>query len=71
MEGDFIVKELNIFPNGFQSTPSAWRVTPDRRVQAGVCEISIHTLRMEGDWELVTDQSPPNRDFNPHPPHGG
>ena len=27
MEGDFIVKELNIFPNGFQSTPSAWRVT--------------------------------------------
>ena len=39
----------------FQSTPSAWRVTIDRMSFAfTVREISIHTLRVEGDvwWDL-------------------
>ncbi len=33
----------------FQSTPSAWRVTRGCRPNAQANEISIHTLRMEGD----------------------
>ena len=54
----------------FQSTPSAWRETlfPSKRM--GIINISIHSLRMEGDlsndllrgWDC---------DFNPLPPHGG
>ena len=32
--------------------------------------ISIHTLRMEGDTDKNHNQKR-NRNFNPHPPHGG
>ena len=32
--------------------------------------ISIHTLRMEGDSSGVMAKMA-NRNFNPHPPHGG
>ena len=39
--------ELVIFP--FQSTPSAWRETEIRCYKIAVREISIHSLRMEGD----------------------
>ena len=38
----------------FQSTPSAWRVTGLGRRGGKAPDISIHTLRMEGD--LVTDK---------------
>ena len=34
---------------GFQSTPSAWRVTRVTRLTKSMWQISIHTLRMEGD----------------------
>ena len=34
----------------FQSTPSAWRETADYRRIERRCEISIHSLRMEGDF---------------------
>ena len=54
----------------FQSTPSAWRETPGRRKRSGTDEISIHSLRMEGDLfclHLCTSQMY----FNPLPPHGG
>ena len=33
----------------FQSTPSAWRVTASGESFASIADISIHTLRMEGD----------------------
>ena len=33
----------------FQSTPSAWRETEETTEQHHICEISIHSLRMEGD----------------------
>ena len=33
----------------FQSTPSAWRVTDGRQRQQQKTDISIHTLRVEGD----------------------
>ena len=33
--------------------------------------ISIHTLRMEGDYEKQHRVALRNGDFNPHPPHGG
>ena len=38
------IKEL------FQSTPSAWRETFLRRPEHLPGKISIHSLRMEGDW---------------------
>ena len=59
----------NLF-GGFQSTPSAWRVTVNSSADFITMKISIHTLRMEGDLHL-------NHiigfvlHFNPHPPHGG
>ena len=34
----------------FQSTPSAWRVTPRSQGASARRKISIHTLRMEGDY---------------------
>ena len=33
----------------FQSTPSAWRETPQEHLLVHNAEISIHSLRMEGD----------------------
>ena len=33
----------------FQSTPSAWRETPPPGLEFSRIEISIHSLRMEGD----------------------
>ena len=33
----------------FQSTPSVWRVTLEKAAQKQTDEISIHTLRVEGD----------------------
>ena len=54
----------------FQSTPSAWRETPHASRWIRSSRISIHSLRMEGDflylfWVIVA------QDFNPLPPHGG
>ena len=50
MEGDFLWCSLSISRDGFQSTPSAWRETNSefKAATAGM-EISIHSLRMEGD----------------------
>ena len=33
----------------FQSTPSAWRVTAEEQMERLTGQISIHTLRVEGD----------------------
>ena len=38
------------FSSSFQSTPSAWRETDDALVAREHIEISIHSLRMEGDF---------------------
>ena len=54
----------------FQSTPSAWRETPVRRQGSLLEDISIHSLRMEGDFFTFWNQSS-NTHFNPLPPHGG
>ena len=50
MEGDFIVSQRSDVRTGFQSTPSAWRETTTNAAMSGiVVDISIHSLRMEGD----------------------
>ena len=55
----------------FQSTPSAWRETlPVIRIRKIRSDISIHSLRMEGDGIrclLILL----GKYFNPLPPHGG
>ena len=38
----------------FQSTPSAWRETAELERLRYICEISIHSLRMEGDLSLFS-----------------
>ena len=54
----------------FQSTPSAWRETYSAIDLLSGVDISIHSLRMEGD--LLTAQCCRNPEhFNPLPPHGG
>ena len=54
----------------FQSTPSAWRETRCCLATEWTHGISIHSLRMEGDFVqfflFATDGH-----FNPLPPHGG
>ena len=54
----------------FQSTPSAWRETLSFCLVPKEPTISIHSLRMEGDYNLhmVYNQM---YHFNPLPPHGG
>ena len=49
MEGDWFVILTNKIWVGFQSTPSAWRVTYLATYPQVYDGISIHTLRMEGD----------------------
>ena len=61
-------RQTDIMP--FQSTPSAWRETIIQHFFCDLIQISIHSLRMEGDQ---TDGVPCQSDghFNPLPPHGG
>ena len=55
----------------FQSTPSAWRETQSFQTLFLWCiDISIHSLRMEGDYCAVYQVAAGNH-FNPLPPHGG
>ena len=57
-------------PETFQSTPSAWRETLGLLPHRVHHEISIHSLRMEGDFAADVMYSKLS-DFNPLPPHGG
>ena len=50
MEGDLSVYKSKTGKKAFQSTPSAWRVTGRYRGVSSRRGISIHTLRMEGDY---------------------
>ena len=54
----------------FQSTPSAWRETWEEKDKQRRKEISIHSLRMEGDVLLAMICTISSY-FNPLPPHGG
>ena len=54
----------------FQSTPSAWRETVSDKYTHGNDNISIHSLRMEGDCIIIIICSQQFY-FNPLPPHGG
>ena len=54
----------------FQSTPSAWRETNTTGIPLSRLSISIHSLRMEGDF-LYRFSGRVLPDFNPLPPHGG
>ena len=54
----------------FQSTPSAWRETSSDWMSRRRPDISIHSLRMEGDVVSVAVSGKPLY-FNPLPPHGG
>ena len=58
-------------PETFQSTPSAWRETYGGNVPPPQIEISIHSLRMEGDCTRADAGRSSVRHFNPLPPHGG
>ena len=54
----------------FQSTPSVWRETLLAVSIELISDISIHSLRMDGDVRYDHRQSAV-RDFNPLPPYGG
>ena len=57
--------------NRFQSTPSVWRETsPIFSPNFSPSGISIHSLRMEGDYDSACP-FPGRRHFNPLPPYGG
>ena len=54
----------------FQSTPSVWRETDFCCYRASVFLISIHSLRVEGDFPDLSSNVPISY-FNPLPPCGG
>ena len=70
MEGDIVSNYTPVFHVTFQSTPSAWRETAARRQMCQRTDISIHSLRMEGDASFSCNEKL-EKDFNPLPPHGG
>ena len=54
----------------FQSTPSVWRETHPQKGNRPAAKISIHSLRVEGDWLTMTE-GVEKEYFNPLPPCGG
>ena len=70
MEGDPAAVCVHNRRTQFQSTPSAWRETHWQTGQSITRQISIHSLRMEGDqhnrYRIIS-----GKHFNPLPPHGG
>ncbi len=48
-----------------------WRATGQSAQTDYDDEISIHTLRVEGDWSYDYIRSGTDANFNPHPPCGG
>ena len=55
----------------FQSTPSAWRETSSDWISRRRPDISIHSLRVEGDYSFPIRNIIIGINFNPLPPHGG
>ena len=54
----------------FQSTPSVWRETFTHMIRNYNQRISIHSLRMEGDFRVLSCGTFRGY-FNPLPPYGG
>ena len=71
MEGDLIMTDTELLSKVFQSTPSAWRETIIGTSTSSQEYISIHSLRMEGDFPIEGLFPYDNLYFNPLPPHGG
>ena len=70
MEGDQPIRQSIFWQRAFQSTPSAWRETLDSYCCSSWYDISIHSLRMEGD-KIRSSKPTTKMHFNPLPPHGG
>ena len=71
MEGDALLLGGFLENFTFQSTPSVWRETSRRRTFPDSQQrISIHSLRMEGDFVLF-EVHHITCYFNPLPPYGG
>ena len=62
--------DLNVILQIFQSTPSVWRETCGTFLFLFCFNISIHSLRMEGDRRRK-DRYKKIANFNPLPPYGG
>ena len=63
-------KQLLFCADRFQSTPSVWRETTEKFFNMYQKGISIHSLRVEGDYqEMGTHRG--RGHFNPLPPCGG
>ena len=58
MEGDGILAAYLYMDKEFQSTPSAWRETQMQQMLQDVTDISIHSLRMEGDRQAQQSDRP-------------
>ena len=71
MEGDFLVDFCESKREIFQSTPSAWRETSSDWISRRRPDISIHSLRVEGDYSFPIRNIIIGINFNPLPPHGG
>ena len=71
MEGDNAFHHLKSIRQLFQSTPSVWRETNSCMIWRGNVLISIHSLRVEGDWHVIISWQGVILDFNPLPPCGG
>ena len=50
-------RTTTMFRTKFQSTPSAWRETDPATFPEITADISIHSLRMEGDWSFASQIS--------------
>ena len=70
MEGDAADRPKRSAVKVFQSTPSAWRETHYAALVLVGADISIHSLRMEGDKRNGNNERN-HVYFNPLPPHGG
>ena len=68
--GRLRIFRISLKSKTFQSTPSAWRETAVGVFLFAAVDISIHSLRMEGDvYGAAMEQMVVH--FNPLPPHGG
>ncbi len=56
MEGDNCSHRVTLQNVHFQSTPSVWRETGEKVSGNEAFQISIHSLRMEGDFLFVRIQ---------------
>ena len=68
--GRLDLREPAAAPKIFLSTPSGWRATSTNKSKIFLSKISIHALRVEGDYN-ISQPDPFLIDFYPRPPGGG